>query len=103
VTSERRAARSAHQGQAVPGSAADADVLALLRDPDAAVWHSQTAYRAFMAARGWDLPVSERLGASASPGNRRNAAADAWGLENDVTTDPGHADWPRLRAMGLIA
>lgn len=103
MTSERRAARATHHAQATPGTVADADVLAMLRDPDAAVWHSQTAYRTFMAARGWDLPAGERLGATTSPGNRRNAAADGWAIENDVTTDPGHADWPRLRAMGLIA
>ena len=99
MSARRRAARTAHAATPI----AETDVVTLLRDPDAAVWHNQALYLAFMAARGWDLPPQERMGVAASAGNRRSAAADGWGAENGITSTPGHADWHRLRAMGLIA
>lgn len=73
-----------------------------LCDAEAPVWHDRGLYVEFMAARGWDLPAPERLGAGTHPANRRNYAADAWGVENGVTTSPGHADWHRLRELGSI-
>lgn len=79
------------------------DTLAALRTSAAKVWHNQAAYRRFMAARGWTLPPSERVGGRTHPANRRNAAADAWGVENGITGDSPHqADWHRLRAMGFL-
>ena len=77
-----------------------------LYDADAPVWHNFDLYRAWMERRGWgwNLPVSDRFDMfhRTHPANRRNYAADAWGAENGISTHPGHADWNRLREMGLI-
>lgn len=79
------------------------DAPAELLDPDHPLWRNQTAYHAFMVERGWSLPAAERMGAATHPANRRQAAAAGWAEDNEVTTElGGHADWHRLRAMGLI-
>lgn len=85
-----------------PVEVADTAIPSELLDPDAAVWHDQRRYLAYMAERGWSLPAAERFGCSTHPGNRRSAAAEGWGAENGITTTPGHADWHRLRAIGVL-
>jgi len=83
---------------------AESDVLTLLRDPDATVWQNHQRWLALMAAQGWQAGVMGEF-RETHPANRRNATADVWGVENGIEVDgwPGHADWHRLRAMGLIA
>lgn len=49
-------------------------------DPGHALWADGERYRGWMTERGWIVPPADRLpGSSASPVNRRNAAAAAWG------------------------
>lgn len=100
--SARRAARAAAGAPAVL-DLRHVDVLELLHDADAPLWHDREAYRAFMAKHGWSLPVGDRMGSGTHPANRRNAAADAWGAENGIESQSGHADWHQLRQMGVIA
>lgn len=76
-----------------------------LYDPDHAVWRDRGRYLKFLARHGLGgsrMPVSERMGVDAHPHNRRNNASAAWGEDNGIENPPGHADWHRLRAMGLI-
>ena len=67
------------------------------------MWHNHDRWLELMAAHGWE-PGVIGWNRNTHRGNRRNAAADAWGVENG-TTDPRsehHGDWHRLRAMGLM-
>ncbi len=77
-----------------------------LYDNDHAVWRDRDRYLDFLKRHGLGescIPTADRLGTwRAHPHNRRNQASDAWGVLNGITTAPGHADWNRLRAMGLI-
>lgn len=73
-----------------------------LFDPGHPLWQDRERYLRLMARRGWALPVTERLGMETHPGNRRNYASAAWGEENGIESQPGHADWNRLREMGLV-
>ena len=94
-TSARRAARAA----AVVRHAGPLDVLL---DPAADAWHDRATYHALMADHGWTMPAAERAGATASPGNRRRAAAAGWARDNHVMTEQNMPDLHALRASGLI-
>ena len=100
MSARRRAARAAQAG----ADLAESDVLTLLRDPDAPVWRDRARWLELMEAQGWEPGIIGWF-EKTHPGNRRNATATAWGVENGIEVDgwPGHADWHRLRAMGLIA
>jgi len=99
MTTARRAARATSQPLPDDGKPPHE-----LYDADAPVWHDQAAYWAYMEARGWELPCSERFDVPTHPANRRNSASEAWGREHGVTIkgSPDFADWHRLRDLGLI-
>lgn len=96
MTSARRAARAAAGGQipaAVPP--ADLDVLEVIGDPSARVWHDGVAYLALVAAHGWDPCPPERMQCRSHPENRRLRAAIDWGRAHGL-------DLHRLRERGVL-
>lgn len=93
------------QARAVTAPPLDSGPPPELYDRDHAVWADRVLYLAFVGRHGLGvgcMPASERLGIEAHPHNRRNFASAAWGEQNGITTHPGHADWHRLRELGLI-
>lgn len=66
-----------------------------LLDPTADVWHNREQYLAYIAAKQWDLPPSERLDVPTHPENRRRDALGEWAVENGITSGP-FPDWNRL-------
>jgi len=80
-----------------PPEADQRSMPAELLDPADEVWHNQALYLAYIEARGWDLPCSERLGVPAHPENRRRDAVGDWAVENGITSTPNFPDWHRIR------
>lgn len=87
-----------------PETAPAGTVPVELSDARHALWGDEVAWRDYMAGRGWPLPAESRLCVPASAARRRRAAVRAWAVDAGVTVEgrPGHPDWHRFRALGLL-
>jgi hypothetical protein len=77
-----------------------------LIDPSAVVWTDPEAHRDYMADRGYQLSVRDRLERwGESPDGRRRAAVVGWAVTVGITVAglSDHADFGRLKAKGLLA
>lgn len=92
MSARRRARAAAMAAPVVEGLPVPPELL----DGDHVVWHHQGRYRAWMHARGWSMPASERFGVPAHPVNRRKAAARGWVREAGLD-----AGWRRLVEWGV--
>lgn len=100
MTTSQRLARAAATSDVSIG---EFDVMRVLRDPDAPVWHDSGMYRVVMARARMVVAGGGSGGRWHSRGQLAQLCGRCVGRRNCIEDFPEHANWHQPRAMRLIA